>query len=144
MDNITRVGIGVAIFKENSVLLGKRKGSHGEGEWAFPGGHLEYMESFQETAKREVEEELGLDIRIANLEVVSLINLTAYAPKHYVDIGMAADWLYGDPIVMEPHKVESWEWFSLRNLPDNLFKTVKPILHAAVGFNSVKVVDKLA
>ncbi|HOF50487.1 MAG TPA: hypothetical protein PLH22_02295 [Candidatus Colwellbacteria bacterium] len=33
-----RVGIGVMIFKNGKVLLGKRKGSHGEGEYAFPGG----------------------------------------------------------------------------------------------------------
>ena len=42
----TRVGIGVIILKDGKVLLGKRKGSHGAGEYAFPGGHLEYMESF--------------------------------------------------------------------------------------------------
>ena len=37
-----RVGIGVMIFKDGKVLLGKRKASHGEGEWASPGGHLDY------------------------------------------------------------------------------------------------------
>src|SRR3989338_3768070 len=46
----TKVGIGVLIFKEGKVLLCKRKGSHGSGEYAFPGGHLEYMESFTECA----------------------------------------------------------------------------------------------
>jgi hypothetical protein len=41
-----RVGIGVMILKDGKVLLGTRKGSHGAGELAFPGGHLDYMESF--------------------------------------------------------------------------------------------------
>ena len=41
-----KVGIGVMVFKDGKVLMGKRKSSHGEGEWAWPGGHLEYMESF--------------------------------------------------------------------------------------------------
>ena len=52
----SRVGIGVMIFKDGKVLLGKRKGSHGEGDWAFPGGHLDYMEGFEECARRETRE----------------------------------------------------------------------------------------
>ena len=29
-----RVGIGIMIMRDDKVLLGKRKGSHGEGEYA--------------------------------------------------------------------------------------------------------------
>ena len=50
-----KVGVGVMIFKNGKVLLGKRKGSHGEGEFALPGGHLEYMEGFANCASREVQ-----------------------------------------------------------------------------------------
>ena len=52
-DKKPKVGVGVMILKDGEILLGKRKGSHGEGEYAFPGGHLEYMESFSDCAKRE-------------------------------------------------------------------------------------------
>ncbi|MBI2121642.1 MAG: hypothetical protein HYT98_00825 [Candidatus Sungbacteria bacterium] len=31
-------GVGVMILKDGTILLGKRKGSHGEGEFALPGG----------------------------------------------------------------------------------------------------------
>ena len=48
------------ILKNGKVLLSKRKGSHGEGEFAFPGGHLEYMEGFADCARREVQEEYGI------------------------------------------------------------------------------------
>jgi 8-oxo-dGTP diphosphatase len=39
----TKIGIGVMVFKDGKVLMARRKGSHGQGEYAFPGGHLEYM-----------------------------------------------------------------------------------------------------
>jgi 8-oxo-dGTP diphosphatase len=45
-NNLPKVGIGVVVVKEGKILLGKRKGSHGNGEYAGPGGHLEYLESF--------------------------------------------------------------------------------------------------
>ena len=57
-----KAGVGIMVLKDGKVLLGKRKGSHGEGEYAFPGGHLEYMESFEDCAKREVREECGVEI----------------------------------------------------------------------------------
>jgi 8-oxo-dGTP diphosphatase len=49
-----KVGVGIMILKNGKILLGKRKGSHGEGEFAFPGGHLEYMESFTKCAKKKL------------------------------------------------------------------------------------------
>lgn len=42
MNKSPKVGIGVIVRKDNQILLGKRKNSHGDGCWAFPGGHLEY------------------------------------------------------------------------------------------------------
>ena len=57
-----RVGIGIMVFKEGKILLGKRKNSHGSGEYAFPGGHLEYMESYKECALREIAEECGIEV----------------------------------------------------------------------------------
>ena len=54
-----KVGVGVFIVRNGKVLLGKRKGSHGEGLWALPGGHVEEYEDYWETCAREVEEEVG-------------------------------------------------------------------------------------
>ena len=64
-----KVGIGVLIVKDGKILLGERIGAHGSGLFALPGGHLEFGETFEETARREVEEETGLtDIRIGGLD----------------------------------------------------------------------------
>lgn len=118
-----KVGIGVMILKDGKALLSKRKSSHGDGEFASPGGHLEYMESFADCALREVKEECGIEIE--NIRFLYLANVIKYAPKHYVHIGLVADWKSGEPKVLEPEKSESWGWHDIDNLPQPIFETEK-------------------
>ncbi len=115
-----KVGVGIMIFKDGKILLARRKGSHGAGEYAFPGDHLEYMESFEECAKRELAEETGIEID--NIRFLFLANVRKYAPKHYAHIGLIADWKSGEPQVLEPEKSEEWQWYDLDNLPSPMFE----------------------
>jgi 8-oxo-dGTP diphosphatase len=117
------VGIGVLIFKRRKVLIGKRKGSHGEGEYAFPGGHLGYMETIEDCAKRETFEETG--IKIKNIRFQFLANVRKYKPKHYLRIGVIADYKSGKVQLKEPEKNEGWDWYGLNNLPKPLFWMAK-------------------
>ena len=117
--SVPRVGVGVMIRKGNTVLIGRRKGSHGAGEYAWPGGHLEHMESIEECARREVKEETGLEID--NVQFLRLMNITKYAPRHFVDIAMVADWKSGEAEVLEHDKIESWEWRDIEDMPEPLF-----------------------
>lgn len=132
MEDIERpkVGLGVLIFKDKKVLLGKRKNAHGAGEYAFPGGHLEFMESFEDCARREVREETGIEIE--NIRFQYLGNITSYGNKHYVQIMLMADWKEGDAKVLEPEKCEAWEWFDLESLPEPMFESCK------LSFESLK------
>ncbi|MCL5010722.1 MAG: NUDIX domain-containing protein [Patescibacteria group bacterium] len=121
-----KVGVGVMILKNKQVLLGKRKNAHGEGEYSFPGGHLEYMESFEKCAIRETKEECGIEI--ANIRFQMLANLKIYAPKHYVHVGMVCDWKSGEPQVLEPDRMVGWQWYDLDNLPQPIFLGTKIII----------------
>lgn len=51
---------GVIVFKDEEVLLVR----HWAGHWDFPKGHVEKGESEEETARREVLEETGLEVSI--------------------------------------------------------------------------------
>ncbi|HNA62172.1 MAG TPA: NUDIX domain-containing protein [Rhabdochlamydiaceae bacterium] len=60
MHNVPRIGVGCVVERDGMVLLGQRKGAHAEGFWAFPGGHLEFGETVEACARRELVEETGL------------------------------------------------------------------------------------
>ncbi len=117
------VGIGVMIENEKGeVLLGLRKGSHGAGQWCFPGGHLEFGETIFETAKREVKEETNLDAGIRELiSIADDLSFVKTDGKHYVTLGVRALCSAGEPRVMEPDKFDAWKWFARRNVPEEVF-----------------------
>jgi 8-oxo-dGTP diphosphatase len=56
------------IQKEGEILLAKRKpGGHIGGKWEFPGGKTEPDESPEDALKREIKEELDIDIEVGEL-----------------------------------------------------------------------------
>ncbi len=137
MNDRPKVGVGVAIIKDGKVLLGKRKAAHGEGSWAFPGGHLEFGESWEECACREVLEEAGIEVK--NVRFGSLTNdIFTAENKHYITISMVCDYASGELRVMEPEKCEEWRWFDWAELsPDMLFVPLQNLLKQ--GYDPTKV-----
>jgi 8-oxo-dGTP diphosphatase len=129
MNERPKVGVGVIIRREGKVLLGSRLLSHGEGTWSFPGGHLEWMESVFDCAKREVDEETGL--RIDNLRYGPFTNDRFQADGlHYVTLFVVAESLSGVPERREPHKCDEWRWFSWDSLPTPLFLPIENLRKA--------------
>ena len=52
------------IWQDGKVLITKRpEGTHLEGLWEFPGGKKEEAENLEECIAREIEEELGIQIK---------------------------------------------------------------------------------
>ena len=117
-----RVGVGVFVFKDGKFLMQKRQGSHGEGSWSLPGGHLEFGESFEETAKREVKEESNLNIKNVRFGAVTNDHFVD-EHKHYVTIWMLSDWESGEVENMEPQKCTAQTWNTFDDLPEPLFLT---------------------
>ncbi|MBO4480565.1 MAG: NUDIX domain-containing protein [Alphaproteobacteria bacterium] len=120
-NKIVRVGIGCWIFSPTGqVLLGKRLSTHGNGTWAPPGGHLEFGESPEKCASRELMEETGIIIPENKFHIISFTN-DIFPDKHYVTLHYRADNVVDVPQIQEPDKCERWEWFNLDKLPLPLF-----------------------
>jgi 8-oxo-dGTP diphosphatase len=100
----------------------KRKGSHGEGSWSLPGGHLEYGESFEDTARREVKEETDLAIDNVRFGAVTNDHFIKEG-KHYITIWMLSEWAGGEECITEPEKCTDQAWFTFETMPTPLFLT---------------------
>ncbi|PIS00705.1 MAG: DNA mismatch repair protein MutT [Chlamydiae bacterium CG10_big_fil_rev_8_21_14_0_10_35_9] len=122
-----RVGVGCVVQRKGKVLLGKRKGAHGEGSWAFPGGHLEYGEKVSDCAARELFEETGLKA-LSLHEGPWVENIMTESQKHYITVFVFVDEFAGEPELLEPNKCEGWQWFSWDGLPEPLFSTISSLI----------------
>ncbi len=62
-----RVGVGAVVLHGTSVLLVKRGRPPGVGKWSLPGGLVHLGETTREAVVREVAEECGLAITVADV-----------------------------------------------------------------------------
>mmetsp|Transcript_26171 Transcript_26171/g.32256 ORF Transcript_26171/g.32256 Transcript_26171/m.32256 type:complete len:162 (-) Transcript_26171:37-522(-) len=117
-----RVGVGVLIkdpLNPNHIFAGIRKGSHGSGTLALPGGHLEMYESWEDCAKREVDEETSLILKTVKFGHVTN-DVMKCENKHYITIFMMGECSSENdkPVNMEPNKCEGWKSFGWDDMKD--------------------------
>jgi 8-oxo-dGTP diphosphatase len=117
------------VVRDNHVLLGRRIGAHGSGTWAAPGGKLEFGESIEQCARRELLEETGLEI--GPIEVGPYTNdVFVIEQKHFVTLLVVARSTIGSPTNREPNKCEGWHWFRWTELPKPMFKPLENLVKA--------------
>ncbi|BDH45852.1 NUDIX domain-containing protein [Salmonella enterica subsp. enterica serovar Choleraesuis] len=121
------IGVGVLIFRHGKVLLGRRAGSHGSGDWAAPGGHLEYGETPEQCACREAAEETGL--KLDDLRAGPWCHSHfAERQRQYATLFIYAQSQSGEPQRCEPDKCEGWQWFAPDALPAPLFAPLAALI----------------
>jgi 8-oxo-dGTP diphosphatase len=134
--NSPQIAVGAVVFRENRVLLVKRKQPPGKGFWAIPGGRLELGETLKEAAEREVREETGVIIRAGN--PVYTFELIEHDDQgrirfHYVIVDLLADYISGSPHA----RSDACEarWISPRELDElSVTKSTRAFLRERIKF----------
>ena len=123
----------LVLIKNNKILLSRRfnTGFH-DGEYGLCAGHVEEKETFKEAMVREAKEEIGISLKIKDLEVVHVMQRYALPNpvelRGRMDVFMKAKKWKGEPRNMEPHKCDDVRWFPLNHLPKNTIPFAKEAL----------------
>ncbi len=121
---------GVIFNSKREVLLTRRSPLIREpGKWCLPGGHLDGGEDWQSAIRRELKEEIGIDVRAEKLVGI-------YSdPKLTVTLEVLANGFHGQFVVASflvtryegeitpNHEVDLWDWFPVDQLPEPILKS---------------------
>jgi ADP-ribose pyrophosphatase YjhB (NUDIX family) len=122
--------------KENLILLMRRFNTgYQDGNYSLPAGHVEKGESFTQCIIREGLEEIGINLKLEDLQVVHIINCdskTKYNNERISIFFVAKNW-NGKIKNMEPEKCDDLSWFDLGNLPENIAPEVSQALDNIKG-----------
>lgn len=134
-----KVGVGVLIVRNGLVLMQHRKGTHGNNLWAPPGGYLEFGESFEEAARRETKEEVG--IALTHVKVVGFTNdIFENDNRQTLVICLVANCDdQQTPQILEPEKCVELKWMKWNELPKELFLPTKKWKESGFDPTTVKL-----
>lgn len=104
-----------------------------DGSWNVPSGHVEASESPKQAMIREAKEEVGIDLKPEDLELIHL----SHRPQHdetgdRIDFFFRATRWQGEAVNAEPHKCAEVRWVNPSLLPDNIIPHVRYAI-AAMG-----------
>lgn len=113
------------IRKDGKILIVKRKGvdEYNPGIWETPGGGMDNETSPEEELKREIKEETGLDIEVA--EPFRIFTFRKPTGEFKVGISYLCDYVSGEVVLSEEH--DDYKWIEAKD-----FK----------NFNSIDVLKK--
>lgn len=132
MTRFVEAGCGAAIRDgEGRLLLIQRLREPEAGAWGLPGGKIDFGERAEDTACREIREELGIEIELTGLACIAE-TIDGGDGRHWVAPVFGARIVSGEPEILEPEKHGGWGWFALDALPAPLTAATRAWLEGAL------------
>jgi mutator protein MutT len=118
------VTAGGIIFNDaREILLLKHRFRAGSG-WGLPGGFIEAGEQPIDALRRELREEIGLEV-----EDIEIFGVRSFKKPRQVEVLFLCS--ANGPVTSQAMEVERAEWFSLQSLPDGLPRDQRLIVERA-------------
>ena len=90
-----KIAVGVAVFRDNALLLVRRVMEPGRGRWALPGGWVDAGQDPREAAAREALEEAGVVVDVGEI-VEAFLNPPADGGALF--LLFRGEWVSGEPV----------------------------------------------
>lgn len=116
----------IVLRRDNKVALVLRENtSWMNGYYGLPSGKVEKGESFAACAVREGKEEVGIDIKLADLRYIHTSHRNGNDGTNWVDVYFEPTIYEGEPYNAEPHMHAELAWFDINDLPENTLDYTK-------------------
>jgi mutator protein MutT len=127
------------VLRGDQILLIRRAKDPDKGRWSIPGGGVELGETLQEAARREVQEECGLEVEIDQIASVYDLIIPDEQGRtrfHYVLIHFIALYQGGEP--RSGSDAAAVTWVSLEQLGEyDMPERIRAVIATALHIRSI-------
>ena len=123
-----RVGA-IALLKndKDEILMMLRNKEPAKGYWAIPGGKVELYERLEDTIKREMKEDLGVEVEVTKF-LCNIQDINQETEQHWIMPVYEAKVVEGIVENKEPDKHLDLQWFSIDQIPQNISFMTKMVV----------------
>ena len=128
MPSKVEVAVGAVIRRGDEILLVRRGRGTAVGQWAIPGGRVEFGEGLKAAVAREVWEETGLAVHVGRFLGWAERMGDDPAPYHFVILDFAAEAVDPDAVARPGDDADEVAWVGVEELE------TYPLVHGLAEF----------
>jgi len=115
------------LIRGGKILLSRRfQTGYEDGKYSLPAGHIEDGETLTEGTRREIKEEIGIEINNSDIKLVHVMHRRSNDIR--MDFFFTTEKKNVLPKNLEPEKCDDLSWFPITKLPENTI----PYIRAAI------------